>query len=138
MSGNGANEWSVEFSRIIFLEKILKQHLNVELLRRHDDIAFTIRFRRGAREIDVVVVDPYTASLDLVQRVIDSFPNVGVIFVGGKWAGWTQEAYDYCQERHIGIFNAGGINGALHRNDFWKFVGVDSDGTSTNAIRPSV
>lgn len=137
MSGNGANEWGVEFSRITFLERILRQHLNVELLGRHDDIAFTIRFGRGSREIDVVVVDPYTASLDLVQRVIDGFPNVGIIFVGGKWAGWTQEAYDYCQEREIGIFNAGGMAGALHRGDFWEYVGVDSNGTSTNAIRPS-
>ena len=137
MSGNGGNAWSVSYSRITFLERILRQHPNVEILGRHDDIAFTIRFTRGGREIDVVVVDPYTASLDLVQRVIDAFPHVGIIFVGGKWAGWTQEAYDYCQARGIGIFNAGGMTGALHRGDFWTYVGVDSDGNSTNAIHPS-
>lgn len=137
MSGNGGNAWGVLYSRITFLERILRQHSNVEILGRHDDIAFTIRFKRSGREIDVVVVDPYTASLDLVQRVIDAFPRVGIIFVGGKWAGWTQEAYDYCQERGIGIFNAGGMAGALHKGDFWTYVGVDSDGNSTNAIHPS-
>lgn len=137
MARNGANEWGVQFSRITFLERILKQHPNVEILRRHDDIAITIKFKRGTREIDVVVVDPYTASLDLVQRVIDAFPNVGIIFVGGKWAGWTQEAYDYCQEREIGIFNAGGMTGALHKGDFWTYVGFDSNGNTTNAIHSS-
>lgn len=137
MSGNGGNAWGVLYSRITFLERILRQHSNVEILGRHDDIAFAIRFTRSGREIDVVVVDPYTASLDLVQRIIDAFPRVGIIFVGGKWAGWTQEAYDYCQERGIGIFNAGGMAGALHKGDFWTYVGVDSDGNSTNAIHPS-
>ena len=137
MPANGENAWGVSYSRITFLERILRQHPNVDILGRHDDIAFTIRLTRGGREIDVVVVDPYTASLDLVQRVIDAFPNVGIIFVGGKWAGWTQEAYDYCQARGIGIFNAGGMAGALHKGDFWTYVGVDSDGNSTNAIHPS-
>lgn len=137
MSGNGSNDWGVEFSRITFLERILKQHSNVEIIKRHDDIAFTIKFIRGGREIDVIVVDPYTASLDLVQRIIEEFENVGIIFVGGKWAGWTQEAYEYCQERQIGIFNAGGISGALHKPEFWKYVRVDPHGNSTNAIRAS-
>lgn len=137
MAGNGSNEWGVHFSRITFLERILRQHPNVEILGRHDDIAFEIKFERGGREIDVVVVDPYTASLDLVQRVIDAFPKFGIIFVGGKWAGWTQEAYDYCQEREIGIYNAGGMTGALHKGDFWTYVKVDSDGNSTNNIHSS-
>lgn len=137
MSGNGSNAWDVSYSRITFLERILRQHPNVEIIDRHDDIAFSIRFKRGGRLIDVVVVDPYTASLDLVQRVIDAFPNVGIIFVGGKWAGWTKEAYEYCQARSIGILNAGGMMGALHKDDFWTYVGVDSDGNSTNAVRPS-
>src|SRR5271166_3518074 len=40
--------------------------------------------------------------------------TVKVIFVGGKWAGYTREAYDFCQERQIGIYNAGEIAGGLH------------------------
>ena len=137
MSSNGQNAWGVSFSRIMFLDRILRQHPNVEVLERHDDVAFEVRFKRGDRQTTVVCVDPYTASLELVQRVIDSFPNVGIIFVGGKWAGWTQEAYGYCQERGIGIYNASGMTGALHKGEFWNYVGTDSDGNSTNSIHHS-
>jgi chemotaxis response regulator CheB len=137
MSENGQNTWDVSFSRITFLGRILNQHPNVKVLSRHDDIAFTVDFIRGSKGVDVVVIDPYTASLELVQRVIAAFPNVGIIFVGGKWAGWTQEAYQYCQERRIGIFNAGGINGALGKEQYWTFEKIDRDGNSTNNIHSS-
>lgn len=137
MCRNGSNTWDVSFSRITFLERILRQHRNVEVLCRHDDIAFKILLKSSGLVVEVVVVDPYTASLDLVQRLIDAFPEIRIIFVGGKWAGWTQEAYDYCQARSIGIYNAGGISGALQREEFWAYVGKDSDGNSTNAIRAS-
>ncbi len=84
MSGNGQNDWGVSYSRITFLERILGSHTNVGVLARHDDIAFEIRQIRQQDQLTVVCVDPYTASLELVMRIVHAFPTVNIIFVGGK------------------------------------------------------
>lgn len=134
MSGNGSNEWGVSFSRITFLQRILDSHKNVAVLGRHDDVVFEIqRIKQGDR-LTIVCVDPYTASLELVMRIVAAFSSVKIIFVGGKWAGYTQEAYDFCQARRIGIYNAGELAGGLHKNDYWTYEKLDDEGHPTKSI----
>jgi hypothetical protein len=135
MSGNGDNAWGVSFSRITFLQRILDTHTNVVVLDRHDDIVFEIQRIRQQDNLTIVVVDPYTASLELVMRIVQAFPTVKIIFVGGKWAGYTKEAYDFCQERKIGIYNAGELAGGLHNDAYWAFEKIDDKGNPTKSIR---
>lgn len=134
MSGNGKNDWGVSYSRITFLEKILDTHTNVAVLGRHDDIVFEIRRIRQKDELTIVCADPYTASLELVMRIVQAFPTVKIIFVGGKWAGYTREAYDLCQEHRIGIYNAGELSGGLHKDAYWTYEKFDDEGNSTKSI----
>jgi hypothetical protein len=105
------------------------------VLSRHDDIVFQIQRVRQQDQLTVVCVDAYTASLELVMRVVQAFPTVNIIFVGGKWAGYTQEADDFCQERQIGIYNAGELAGGLHRDAYWTYEKFDDEGNSTKSIR---
>jgi hypothetical protein len=135
MTNNGENNWGVSFSRITFLQRILDSHRNVAVLGRHDDIVFEIQRIQQQDKLTVVCVDPYTASLELVMRIVQAFPEVKIIFVGGKWAGYTQEAYDFCQERQIGLYNAGEISGGLHKDAYWNYEKIDDKGNSTKSIR---
>jgi hypothetical protein len=135
MSGNGANDWDVAYSRITFLERVLSSHPNIASFSRHDDIVFEIHRRQQGDRLTVVCVDPYTASLEFVMRVVTEFPSVNIIYVGGKWAGYTQDAYDFCQQRKIGIYNAGELAGGLQKDAFWRYEKFDSDGNSTKSVR---
>lgn len=135
MSNNGQNEWGVSYGRITFLERILATHPNVATLDRHDDIVFEVQRNQQGDELTVVCVDPYTASLELVMQIVQAFPTVDIIFVGGKWAGYTQEAYDFCQERRIGIYNAAEIGGGLHKDAYWSYEKVDEEGNPKKSIR---
>lgn len=135
MNSNGENEWNVSFSRITFLQRILDTHTNVAVLSRHDDIVFEILRIRQQDRLTIVCVDPYTASLELVMRIVHAFPEVKVIFIGGKWAGSTKEAYEFCQERRIGIYNAGEIAGGLSKDIYWNYEKIDDEGNSTKSVR---
>lgn len=136
MSGNGQNDWRVSYSRITFLKRILDTHTNVAVLGRHDDIVFEIKRRRQGDQLTVVCVDVYTASLELVMQIVQAFPTVNIIFVGGKWAGYTQEACDFCKERRIGIYNAGELSGGLHKDSYWAYEKFDDHGNSTKSVHP--
>lgn len=117
-SNNGSNDFGVTFGRISFLQTILEEHDNVIIMRRHDDIVFDIKRSRQGDELSIVCIDEYSASLEVVMRVVKRFPETSVIFVGGKWNGYTDEAYDFCKERKIGIYNAKDISGALRNQSF--------------------
>jgi hypothetical protein len=134
MGNNGKNDWGVSYSRITFLEKILQTHRNIAILDRHDDIVFEVQRKIQDDALTIVCVDAYTASLELVMRIIATFPSTNIIFVGGKWAGYTKEAHDFCRERHVGIYNAGELSGGLYKDDFWTYEKFDDKGNSTKSI----
>lgn len=135
MSNNGKNDWGVSYSRITFLQQILDTHPNVEVLGRHDDIVFEIRRKREGDELTVVCIEEYTASLELVMQVVQAFPSVKIIYVGGVWNGYTQEAYDFCQEHQIGLYNAGELAGGLHKKTYWNYEKRDKEGNPTKSVR---
>jgi len=134
-NGNGANDFGVSFGRIMFLQQVLSTHSNVTVLGRHDDIVFDIRRNRQGDVLSVVCVEAYSASLELVMRVVQTFPEVAVIFVGGKWNGYTREAYEFCEEHKIGIYNAGEIAGGLHSDSFWNYEKLDDEGNLARSIK---
>ncbi|RVG28639.1 hypothetical protein [Sinorhizobium meliloti] len=117
-SNNGKNDFDVTFGRISFLQKILEGHENVTILSRHDDIVFEIERSEQGDQLSIVCVDEYSASLEVVMRVVNQFPETNIIFVGGKWNGYTDEARTFCKENGIGIYNAKGLSGALREQAF--------------------
>jgi len=135
MSGNGTNAWGVSYSRITFLQTILDSHKNVSFLGRHDDVIFEIQRLKQGDRLTVFCIDAYSASLELVMRILAAVPSTNIIFVGGKWAGYTQEAYDFCVERHVGIYNAGELAGALWKDAYWTYEKFDDEGHSTKSIK---
>jgi len=134
-SGNGENDFGVSYGRIMFLQQILETHRNVAQLSRCDDIVFEVKRRKQEDHLSIVCVDEYTVSLELVMTVVQTFPRTNIIFVGGKWNGYTSEAFDFCQEREIGIYNAGEIVGGLHKDDFWTYEKLDDDGNPTKSVK---
>jgi len=128
MPNNGDNEWGVSFGRIMFLNRILESHRNVTILERHDDIVFEIERSKQGDTLSIICVDPYTASVELILRILQDFPNINIIFIGGKWAGYTHEAYEMCVDGNIGIYNAGDLTGALFKNEYWNYEKLDEDG----------
>jgi hypothetical protein len=117
---NGANNFGVEFERIMWIERLLRQHPNVVAVERTRDIVFDIG-RKGGSAIRLVCLDEYTCGIARVLEVLDTFSGTNLIYVGGVWNGYTWEAKEYCLDAQIGLYNTGEMNGALHRNDFWAY-----------------
>jgi hypothetical protein len=81
-------------------------------------------------------MDEYSAGVEFVFKVLDAFPTVNVIYVGGMWNGYTEEALEFCKERRIGIFRGAEITPALFTDEFWSYDKLDSDGNSTRGRGP--
>jgi hypothetical protein len=123
---NGSNKWDVRFSRISWLDGVLKGHPNVTSVIRRDDIVFEIQRKKGP-PITLLCLDEYAFGVAAAERAFQEFPDVNLIYVGGKWNKYTAEAKELCSERSIGLYNAGELAGALWKNDFRFYVKADSD-----------
>ncbi|MBQ0711457.1 MAG: hypothetical protein KBT53_00695 [Porticoccus sp.] len=129
---NGANSWGVSYSRIAWLEPVVKSHDNVANFSRHDDIIMEFN-RKDGSHIVLICLDEYTLGEAGVQRVFQEFPAVNFISVGGNWNGYTVEAKRLCLSNEIGLFNSSELSGAIWKNDFWTYHQRDDDG---NPIYP--
>lgn len=124
---NGTNSWGVSYSRIAWLESAIQSHENVKGYSRHDDIIMEIE-RIDGPSITLICLDEYTLGEATVHRVLQEFPTVNYISVGGNWNGYTVEAKKLCLSKKIGLFNSSELTGALWKNEFWKYHKQDKDG----------
>ncbi len=121
MSGdNGSNAYDVTFGRIMFLNKIIEGHDNVSSFERHDDIVFEVARDVPRDTVQIICVDEYALSEAMARRIVSDFPEVNIIFIGGKWNRPTAEARDLCRPKKIGVCNAGTINAALTKPQYWE------------------
>jgi hypothetical protein len=118
--GNGQNDWGVGFSLIMWLDGVLRTHKNVASVRRYNDIVFEVLRVDPSDVIHVLCINKYSASLEVVMSALEDFPETGIIFYGGKWNGATGDAAAYCEERQVGLYNAGEISTALRNSEYWK------------------
>lgn len=124
---NGTNSWNVSYSRISWLEDAVKSHPNVTNLSRHDDIIMEIERKNGCT-ITLICLDEYCLGEAGVRRVIQEFPLINFISVGGNWNGYTPEAKELCLSKQIGLYNSSELTGAIFRDDFWNYHKKDQDG----------
>ena len=102
---NGTNTWGVSYSKILWLENVIKNHPNVLSIFRHDDIVIDVE-RKQWIGITVICLDEYTLGEAGVYRVFQEFPKVNFITVGGNWNGYTSEAKQLCLSKKIGLYNS--------------------------------
>lgn len=124
---NGNNLYGISFAQIQWFCKMLSQHGNVAQLLRHDDIVWDINREHGP-SVQAICIDEYTCGIARVLNVLNDFPNVNLIYVGGAWNHYTMDAKEYCISNKIGLFNTAEMTGALHKNDFWNYHKKDKDG----------
>lgn len=125
---NGKNNWGVRYSRIAWLEQIIRSHKNVECVKRDQDILFVIRRRKQNDELTILGCDEYAAGLEVVFRAFREFGEINIIHVGAGWCGYTKEAKEYCVSNEIGIFVSNEMAGALWRDDYWAYCKKDDRG----------
>jgi hypothetical protein len=127
---NGSNDWGVAYSRITWLEDALRSHHNVASFTRCDDIIISVK-RKAGRDITIVCLDEYALGESGIRRIMQEFPQVNFIYVGGNWNGYTPEAKELCLARRVGLYNSGELTGALYRDDFWNYHKRDDEGNPT-------
>lgn len=128
VGGNGRNAWNVSFSHIAWLSRLLSNHGNVATLSRHDDLVFEIKRKRQRDRLSIFCLNEYTMGLTAVQRAIQELGRPQMIYIGGGWCGYTQQAKDFCLQEQIGLYVTDEIFGALWANEYWTYCKRDKDG----------
>lgn len=133
---NGSNDFGVTLPQIQFISRALDSHKAVERVQRSKDIQFDIVRSRGDK-LRLVCVNEYTCGLARVLEIMEAFPRTNIIYVGGAWNGYTMQAKNYCIDANLGLFNSSEINGALYREDYWRYHRTDKEGNPVYSTRAS-
>lgn len=128
MSVNGSNSWDVGYSHITWFQRFLQNHENVANIQRHHDLVFEIDRRKQGDHLTILCCREYTMGLTLILRALAEFGQLNIIYIGGGWNGYTQEAKDYCVDNRIGLYVTEEMSGALWRTDHWAYHRKDKDG----------
>jgi len=96
---NGSNSWGVPFSDVTWFERLLLNHNNVTNVDRHDDIVF---------EVDIAEFGP-----------------LNIIYIGGGWNSYSDDAKDFCTGQRIGLYTTPEMSGGLWRNEYWSYEKPD-------------
>lgn len=127
-NNNGSNNWNVPFCDISFLEKLLSSHNNLKNLTRNNDIVFDVYRKKQNESLKIFCCRQYVMSITLIYKVLDEFEDINIIYIGGGWNGYTQDAKQYCLDSKIGLYVTDEMNGALWSDDFWAYYKKNSDG----------
>src|SRR5437660_9636212 len=101
---NGSNSWNVSYSHIAWLEKFLRGHANLSSVTRSKDILFEVDRKNQKDRLAILCCNEYTFGFTPVQRALHEFGSVNIIYVGGGWCGYTEEAKSFCLSQSIGLF----------------------------------
>jgi hypothetical protein len=128
MSQNGRNSWDVSFAQISWLERLLSTHGNCGALTRHDDLVFELDRKQQTDHLSIVCLNEYTMGFTAVQRVIHEFGKPSIIYIGGGWCGYTEQAKQFCLSERMGLYVTNEMSGALWATEYWAYHQRDKDG----------
>lgn len=128
MSNNGTNNWRVGYSHISWFEDLLRGHNNLVSVDRHDDLVFAVDRKTCGDKLSIFCCNEYTMGLTSVLRAIREFGKLDIIYIGGGWCGYTQQAKDFCINQKIGLYVTDEMSGALWKNEFWSYHKRDNEG----------
>lgn len=135
MINNGSNTWNVSFAHISWFERLLRTHANVCNVSRHHDLVFEVDRKNQGDQLTIFCCNEYTMGRTLVQRALYEFGKLDIIYIGGGWCGYTNEAKDFCLESKIGLYVTDEMSGALWINDYWTYYQKDKEGTPVYHIQ---
>jgi hypothetical protein len=107
----------------------------VQDVERDKDILFTIQRKNQRDLLNILCCDEYAFGVTLLSRGIAEFGQLNIIYVGGAWHGYTQQAKEECLRQKIGLYNAQELAGGLWRDDYWAYNRKDDDGNPVFAYR---
>ena len=125
---NGSNAWKVEFSRIVWFERLLSTHSNVTNIVRHDDIIFEVDRLKQRDHLTILCCHEYAMGITAVHRALHEFGSLNIIHIGGGWCGYTMQAKEFCLNSSIGLYVSNEMSGALSKDEFWTYYQKDENG----------
>ncbi|HEO1777148.1 MULTISPECIES: hypothetical protein [Acinetobacter calcoaceticus/baumannii complex] len=125
------NNWNVEYCRITFLERVLKNHPNIFNLKRSKDILFSFERIKQKDSLNLLCLDSYVFGENDLYKVLEEFPNVDIICIGSMWNRYTRDAKKLALQRKLGLYRIDEINGGIYFDKFWLYHKKDEEGNPT-------
>jgi len=122
------NNWGGAYAQITWLERFLKGHKNIVKVNRTKDILFEVDRIANKDKLLVLCLDEYVMSFTAVQKVIERFGRVHIIYIGGGWCSYTEQAKDYCIQNNIGLYVTEEMTGAIWSEKYWSYHRKNRDG----------
>lgn len=125
------NNWGVQFCRIKFIERVLKNHENIINLKRSKDILFTFQRVKQEDTLTLLCLDSYVFGENDFYKALEEFPDVNIICIGSTWNYYTREAKVLALKKRLGLYRVDEITGGIYFEKFWIYHKKDDKGNPT-------
>jgi hypothetical protein len=132
---NGANNWAVLHSSILFFERMLTGHQNLAHVMRSRDIMFTLTRKKPPDCIRILTVNTYTFGMADFYRAREEFPEVTCIVLAGEWNAYTRDAKERANIENIGLLTPKELVAAIWREEPHNYFTKDRHGHPIYHIR---
>lgn len=113
--------WPSHYGHYNYFETQIIKHGRVASLTAQGGGIYELTRTQGDT-LRVFICECYAFGVAEYMEAVERLGEVDVVIINSAWCGYTPNAKLHCRESNVGLFKIGEFMGALHRDDYWRYL----------------
>lgn len=113
--------WTSHYGHFDHFEGQMAKHDKVAHLTPHGNGVYELTRTRGDT-LRIFICECYAFGVAEYMETVDKLGKIDAVIINSAWCGYTPEAKRHCRESNFGLFKIGELMGALHHDDYWRYL----------------
>ncbi len=113
--------WPSHYGHFNYFEAQMTKHGKVADLTAQGGGVYELTRTQGDT-LRVFICECYAFGVAEYLETVENIGKIDVVIINSAWSGYTQDAKAHCCESNVGLFKIGEFMGAMHRDDYWRYL----------------
>lgn len=113
--------WSSYYGHYNYFEEQMNRHGQVASFKQVDNGVYELTRTRGDT-LRIFICECYAFGVAEYMETVERLGEIDSVIINSAWCGYTSDAKRMCRESKVGLFKIGEFMGALHRDDYWRYL----------------
>lgn len=113
--------WTSYYGHYNYFEEIMSSHGKIKSIASEGSGIYNL-VRSSGDGIRVFICECYAFGVAEYMETVEKVGRVNAVIINSAWCGYSTDAKRHCRDSKVGLFSIGEFMGALHRDDYWRFL----------------